>query len=81
MHKKGIGSKSMKTISQIAQATGVHRTTLNKAIQRGDIPATRYGNTFVIDEESAAFKTWLAGTGKGRPRNKQSIQSSQVAQG
>lgn len=58
----------MKTIAQLAQESGVHRTTLNKALKRGDIEATLYGKTYVIDETSKSFKQWLAGTKTGRPR-------------
>ncbi len=50
----------MKTISEIAIECGVHRTTLNKAIQRGDIVATLYGKTYLLDTEDISFKQWLS---------------------
>ena len=46
----------------------MHRTTLNKAIRRGDIDAALFGKTYAIDEDSEKFKAWLAGAKTGRPR-------------
>lgn len=58
----------MKTIAELASECGVHRTTLNKAAERGAIPARKSGSILLVDEESEQFKQWLAGTHKGRPR-------------
>ncbi len=58
----------MKTIAQLSSEYGVHRTTLNKAIRRGDIDAALYGKTYLVDEDSEKFKVWLAGAKLGRPR-------------
>jgi excisionase family DNA binding protein len=59
----------MKTIAEIANECGVHRTTLNKAIERGAFPARKSGDTWLIDDESEAFKSWQSGNGQGRPRS------------
>lgn len=62
-------SASEKTIAELAGEHNVHRTTLNKAVERGAFPFRRSGNIILIDEESEQFKEWLSGTGRGRPRN------------
>jgi hypothetical protein len=65
-------ASSMKTIAEIAQERGVHRTTLNKAIDNHllheGISVRKSGSIWLIDEESDEFKTWLAGSNMGRPR-------------
>jgi hypothetical protein len=61
-------SASEKTIAELSGEYGVHRTTLNKAVERGAFPFRRSGNIILIDEESEQFRAWLAGNGKGRPR-------------
>jgi len=58
----------MKTIAEIASECGVHRTTLNKAVERGAIPARKSGSIILIDEQSEQFKQWLVGAKLGRPR-------------
>lgn len=50
----------MKTVSELAVECGVHRTTLNKAIERKAFPARQSGKFWLIDEQSEAFKQWLA---------------------
>lgn len=57
-----------KTIAELCMKYCVHRTTLNKAVERGALPFRKSGSIILIDEESEEFKQWLAGTGKGRPR-------------
>lgn len=49
----------MKTIKELSQELSVHRTTLNKAIERGDIPARKSGSILLVDDESEPFKCWL----------------------
>lgn len=61
----------MKTVSELALECGVHRTTLNKAIERKAIPARQSGKFWLIDDESEQFKAWLADTKHGRPRKSQ----------
>src|SRR5690348_515635 len=63
----------MKTIAELARECGVHRTTLNKAADRGAIPARKSGSILLIDEESEQFKHWLAGTKLGRPRKESTM--------
>lgn len=65
----------MKTIAELASECGVHRTTLNKAIERLSIPHSKIpipyrksGDIILVDEESEEYKLWLAGVKKGRPR-------------
>jgi len=58
----------MKTIKEVSLECGVHRTTLNKAIERKAFPARKSGSILLIDEESEEFKQWLAGSRMGRPR-------------
>lgn len=50
----------MKTVKELSIECGVHRTTLNKAIERGDFAARKSGSVFLIDEDSPEFKAWLA---------------------
>lgn len=59
---------AMKTIKELSVECSVHRTTLNKAVKRDAFPARRSGSILLIDEESPAFKAWLADTTHGRPR-------------
>lgn len=49
----------MKTIAELASEHGVHRTTLNKAAERGAIPFRKSGSILLIDDESEQFKQWL----------------------
>jgi hypothetical protein len=65
----------VKTIAELASEWGVHRTTLNKAVGRGAIPARKSGSVILIDEESEMFRQWLSNTHKGRPR-KSSLQAA-----
>lgn len=60
----------MKTIKEISVERELDRSTLLKAAQRGVFgeAARQSGATWLIDDESEAFKAWLAGTGKGSPR-------------
>ena len=58
----------MKTIAELAMQYRLHRSTLSLAVKQGRFPSVRYGKTYVVDEESPAFKRWLARTGPGRPR-------------
>jgi len=60
----------MKTIKEISLECGVHRTTLNKAIDHKIIPARKSGDIWLIDDESDDFKKWLAGAKTGRPRKR-----------
>lgn len=50
----------LKTVAEISQECGVHRTTLNKAIGRKAFPARRSGSILLVDDESDEFKAWLA---------------------
>ena len=58
----------MKTVKELSDLHGLDRSTLLKAAQQGRVPARQSGKTWLIDEESPAFKRWLARTGPGRPR-------------
>jgi len=49
----------MKTIKEISVEHGIHRVTLNKAIDRGSLPARQSGNIWLVDDESDAFRKWL----------------------
>ena|SRR5579885_3057850 len=57
----------MKTIAELAIECGVHRTTLNKAAERGEFPIRRSGTIILIDEESQEFKTWLQSRERTNP--------------
>lgn len=57
----------MKTIKELSVECGVHRTTLNKAVQRGAIPARRSGTIILIDEGSPKFRAWLVGRSRTSP--------------
>ena len=61
----------MKTIKELADERGLSRSTILKAAQRGAFAesARRSGAVWLIDEESEAFRQWLAGVGRGRPRS------------
>lgn len=63
----------MKTIKEISAERKLDRSTLLKAAQRSVFggAARRSGSTWLIDDESEAFKTWLAGSKTGRPRKEQ----------
>jgi len=65
---EGTESNNMKTIAEISKECGVHRTTLNKAIERKAFPARKSGSILLIDEESEEFRKWLVGSRMGRPR-------------
>ncbi len=65
----------MKPIAELASEYGVHRTTLNKAVERLNIPHCKIpipyrksGVIILVDEESEQFRQWLSETIKGRPR-------------
>ncbi len=63
-------SKLMKTVREISVEQRLNRSTLLKAAQRGIFgnTARKSGATWLIDDESEAFKVWLAGSKIGRPR-------------
>lgn len=64
----------MKTVKELSEALHINGSTLLKAAQRslkydGEQAWVRQsGSTYLIDEDAPQFKSWLAGTGKGRPR-------------
>jgi hypothetical protein len=60
----------MKTIKEICVERQLDRSTLLKAAKRGVFGETarQSGKTWLIDDESEAFKKWLAGSLTGRPR-------------
>ena len=49
----------MKTIKEISVERSLDRSTLLKAAQRGYIPARKSGSTWLVDDESPTFLTWL----------------------
>lgn len=65
----------MKTIAQLSSKCGVHRTTLNKWVEKilEDNPNApfiqHFGTLILIDETSPEFQTEFSGFKKGRPRN------------
>lgn len=50
----------MKTIKELSVERSLDRSTLLKAAQQGRIPARQSGRTWLIDDESDDFQTWLA---------------------
>jgi len=65
----------MKTIKEISVERSLDRSTLLKAAQRGVFgeSARQSGKTWLIDDTSEAFKTWL--TSRKRSTNDLSLRS------